>query len=58
MMLRNRSSNDAGRKEVKVRIPVEQHSKLHAMKDHGGQQISATVTEALTEYFDALLDTS
>ena len=34
-------------KEVKVRIPINYHIKLHSMKVLTGKQISDTVTEAL-----------
>lgn len=38
-------------KEVKVRIPVAYHIKLHSMKVLTGKPISDAVTEALTQYF-------
>jgi hypothetical protein len=38
-------------KEVKVKIPLEYHVKLHSMKVLTGQQISDTITEALRSYF-------
>ena len=41
-------------KEVKVRIPVTYHIKLHSMKVLTGKQISDTVTEALAEYFGGM----
>ncbi|MGQ0535727.1 MAG: hypothetical protein ACT4PT_06625, partial [Methanobacteriota archaeon] len=44
-------------KEVKVRIPVTYHIKLHSMKVLTGKQISDTVTEALAEYFGGLKHT-
>jgi hypothetical protein len=41
-------------KEIKVKIPVEYHVKLHTLKVLKGQNISSTVEEALTRYFDIL----
>jgi len=38
-------------KEVKVKIPVNYHIKLHSMKVLTGKPISDTVTEALEAYF-------
>ena len=38
-------------KEVKVKIPVTYHVKLHSMKVLTGKQISDAVTEALEFYF-------
>ena len=38
-------------KEVKVKIPVNFHIKLHSMKVLTGRQISDTITEALEKYF-------
>jgi hypothetical protein len=41
-------------KEIKVKIPVEYHVKLHTLKVLKGQNISLTVEQALTRYFDIL----
>ncbi|PSG97159.1 hypothetical protein BRD56_06795 [Thermoplasmatales archaeon SW_10_69_26] len=41
-------------KEIKVKIPVEYHVKLHTLKVLKGQNISSTVEQALTRYFDIL----
>lgn len=46
----NRSLSDD--KELKVRIPIEHHLKLHALKVLTGKPISAAVTEALSAYFE------
>jgi len=43
-------------KEIKVKIPVEYHVKLHTLKVLKGQNISSTVEHALTRYFDILAD--
>ncbi|HET6405491.1 MAG TPA: hypothetical protein VFH78_12665 [Candidatus Thermoplasmatota archaeon] len=43
---------DPGRaKEVKVKIPVSYHVRLHSMKVLTGKPISDAVTEALEAYF-------
>jgi hypothetical protein len=44
------------KKEIKVKIPVEYHVKLHTLKVLKGQEISTTVESALTRYFDILAD--
>lgn len=41
-------------KELKVKIPVDFHVKLHTLKVLHGQNISSTVEQALTRYFDRL----
>lgn len=38
-------------KEVKVKIPISMHIKLHSIKVLTGKQISDAVTEALEVYF-------
>jgi hypothetical protein len=38
-------------KEVKVKIPVSHHIRLHSMKVLTGKQISDAITEALDAYF-------
>lgn len=38
-------------KEIKVRIPVEFHIKLHSLRILNGLSISAVVADALTAYF-------
>lgn len=53
------NTNKAGsrrdqQKEIKVKIPVEYHVKLHTLKVLKGQAISSTVESALTRYFDIL----
>lgn len=39
-------------KEIKVKIPVEYHVKLHTLKVLKGENISTTVEKALIRYFD------
>lgn len=41
----------ATEKEIKVRIPMGQHIKLHTLKVLHGQSISTTVKVALANYF-------
>ncbi|MCA1813635.1 MAG: hypothetical protein LC624_06755 [Halobacteriales archaeon] len=41
-------------KEVKVKIPINYHIKLHSMKVLTGKAISDTVTEALEAYFGGM----
>lgn len=53
-MLINAPKNDPRRaKEVKVKIPMDHHVRLHSMKVLTGKAISDTVTEALEAYFIA-----
>ncbi|MHB8585997.1 MAG: hypothetical protein ACYDDF_09240 [Thermoplasmatota archaeon] len=51
MLIREPKPNFEQVKEVKVKIPVGIHIKLHSMKVLTGKQISDAVTEALGEYF-------
>ena len=44
----------AEEKEIKVKIPLEFHIKLHTLKVLKGQSISTTVEHALTRYFQQL----
>lgn len=41
-------------KEIKVKLPVRQHIKLHSIKLMMNQNISTTVERALEAYFDIL----
>ena len=41
-------------KEIKVRIPMQQHIQLHTLKVLRGQSISTTVKAALEAYFVGL----
>ena len=51
MMIRDPKPDPARAKEVKVKIPVSHHIKLHSMKVLTGKQISDAITEALDAYF-------
>lgn len=53
MMIREAKPDPARAKEVKVKIPVSHHIKLHSMKVLTGKQISDAITEALDAYFAA-----
>lgn len=53
MMIREQKPDPARAKEVKVKIPVSHHIKLHSMKVLTGKQISDAITEALDAYFAA-----
>lgn len=53
MMIRDPKSDPNRAKEVKVKIPVSHHIKLHSMKVLTGKQISDAITEALDAYFAA-----
>lgn len=44
------------RKSIKVKLPIRQHIKLHALKLFGENNISETVELALDEYFERLSD--
>lgn len=51
MMINEAKADTARSKEVKVKIPVSHHIKLHSMKVLTGKQISDAITEALDAYF-------
>jgi len=51
MMIREPKPDTSRAKEVKVKIPVSHHIKLHSMKVLTGKQISDAITEALDAYF-------
>ncbi len=51
MLIEQPKSDPTRSKEVKVKIPVGHHVKLHSMKVLTGKQISDAVTEALDLYF-------
>jgi hypothetical protein len=51
MLIREPKEDPARSKEVKVKIPVTHHIKLHSMKVLTGKQISDAITEALDAYF-------
>lgn len=53
MLIQERKPNFERVKEVKVKIPVGMHIKLHSMKVLTGKQISDAVTEALGAYFES-----
>lgn len=51
MLIREPKEDPNRAKEVKVKIPVNYHIKLHSMKVLTGKPISDAVTEALEAYF-------
>ena len=51
MLIREAMPAIAVSKEVKVRIPIQHHVRLHSMKVLTGKQISDTVAKALDAYF-------
>lgn len=50
MLVNEATRSDSG-KEIKVKIPVGYHIKLHTLKVLKGQSISDTVEIALEKYF-------
>ena len=52
----NRKNMDA-RKSIKVKLPLRQHVKLHALKLFTEKNISETVEKALDHYFREMKDT-
>src|SRR5688500_9600502 len=53
MLIREPKDDPNRSKEVKVKIPVTHHIKLHSMKVLTGKQISDAITEALDAYFSS-----
>ena len=51
MIIHEPKADTTRAKEVKVKIPVSHHIKLHSMKVLTGKQISDAITEALDAYF-------
>lgn len=51
-MLIQEAKNDSGPKELRVKIGVEYHLKLHALKLLRGKRMSEAVEEALSYYFE------
>lgn len=51
----NRKNMDA-RKSIKVKLPLRQHIKLHALKLFTEKNISETVEKALDAYFTTMKD--
>jgi len=51
MMIQHAGLDLMAAKEVKVKIPIQHHVRLHSMKVLTGKQISDTVSEALHAYF-------
>lgn len=51
MLIHDAKDDPTRAKEVKVKIPMSYHVRLHSMKVLTGKPISDTVTEALEAYF-------
>lgn len=51
-MLIQETKSDSGPKELRVKIGVEYHLKLHALKLLRGKRMSEAVEEALGFYFE------
>ena len=51
-MLIQEARPDSGPKELRVKIGVEYHLKLHALKLLRGKRMSEAVEEALEHYFE------
>lgn len=51
-MLISEPKNESGPKELRVKIGVEYHLKLHALKLLRGKRMSEAVEEALESYFE------
>ena len=51
MLIREQKGDLSQEKEVKVKIPMSYHVRLHSMKVLTGKPISDAVTEALEAYF-------
>lgn len=51
MMIEPHENDKDALRELKVKVPITQHIRLHALKIRNGQQISETVQVALREYF-------
>ena len=51
-MLIQEARTDSGPKELRVKIGVEYHLKLHALKLLRGKRMSEAVEEALEYYFE------
>lgn len=51
----SRKNMDA-RKSIKVKLPIRQHIKLHALKLFTEKNISETVEKALDQYFTQMKD--
>ncbi len=47
-------TDDGELKELKVKLPLRHHIKLHSLKLVKKEPISDTVLKALTDYFDKL----
>ncbi|MHB8584248.1 MAG: hypothetical protein ACYDDF_00210 [Thermoplasmatota archaeon] len=56
LFYREHTKDLEARKSIKVKLPIRQHIKLHAMKLFSENNISETVERALDIYFEKLKD--
>lgn len=52
VFIREQKKDLSSRKSIKVKLPIKQHIKLHALKLFTENNISETVEIALDEYFE------
>jgi hypothetical protein len=56
VFLREQKKDLSSRKSIKVKLPIKQHIKLHALKLFTENNISETVEIALDEFFERQQD--
>lgn len=54
LFYREHAKDLSARKSIKIKLPIRQHIKLHAMKLFTENNISETVERALDDYFHKL----
>jgi len=54
LFYREHAKDLTARKSIKIKLPIRQHIKLHAMKLFTENNISETVERALDDYFQKL----
>lgn len=54
LFYREHAKDLTARKSIKIKLPLRQHIKLHAMKLFSENNISETVEAALDDYFEKL----
>lgn len=54
LFYREHAKDLTARKSIKIKLPIRQHIKLHAMKLFTENNISETVEAALDDYFEKL----
>lgn len=51
-LVRERPRNLEEKRSIKLKLPLRHHIRLHAMRLHTGENLSATVAAALDLYFE------